>query len=73
MSKVSTKSLRASSLALVLTALALTAQVQAKGNGEKEVRAAVQTLIDGWREANAAKVEAVLHPQARFVTLRANP
>ena len=72
-SRVSSKRLSAFGLALVLAAAALTAQVHAKGNGDKEVRAAVQTLIDGWREADAAKVEAVLHPQARFVTLRANP
>ncbi len=72
-SKVLTKRLRAFGVALVLTAAALTAPVHAKGDDEKEVRAAVQALIDGWREADAAKVEAILHPQARFVTLRANP
>lgn len=63
-------------LALVCSSLVLAlahAGSAGKGTVEKEVRAAVQMLIDGWREANASKVEAVLHPQARLVTLRANP
>ena len=29
----------------------------------------VQTLLDGWREADAAKLEAALHPDFREVTL----
>jgi len=49
------------------------AGVATKVTAESEVRAAVQMLIDGWREADARKVEAVLHPQARLVTLRRNP
>ncbi len=60
-------------LALGLMAFLPLAQAATKGATEKDVRAAVQILIDGWREADAAKVEQILHPQARFVTLRANP
>ena len=34
-----------------------------------EVLRTVQTLLDGWREADASKLEAVLHPGFREVTL----
>jgi len=35
----------------------------------KAVLGTVQLLLDGWREADAAKVERALHPQFREVTL----
>src|SRR5258705_233424 len=42
----------------------------AAGGSEKEaVLATVQTLLDGWREADPAKVETALHPEFREVTL----
>src|SRR5258708_22565343 len=34
-----------------------------------EVLRTVQTLLDGWREADASKLEAVLHPRFPEVTL----
>jgi len=36
---------------------------------EKEVLAVVQTLLDGWREADPAKLETALHKDFREVTL----
>jgi hypothetical protein len=38
-------------------------------NDSKAALAAVQLLLDGWREADAAKLEIALHPSFREVTL----
>ena len=52
-------------LFLLLAAPAMAEQVTEK----KAVLATVQTLLDGWREADAAKLEASLHQDFREVTL----
>jgi len=42
----------------------------ATSNAEQQsVLATVQTLLDGWREADAGKLELALHPDFREVTL----
>lgn len=43
--------------------------VLAKTNEDTAALVAVQTLLDGWREADAAKLESVLHKDFREVTL----
>lgn len=37
---------------------------------KEEVLSVIDTLTDGWREADRKKVESALHPSCRFVTLR---
>ena len=53
-------------LAVTLFAPSARAEVASE---EKAVLGVVQTLLDGWREADVAKLEAVLHPDFREVTL----
>jgi hypothetical protein len=60
-------------LAFAGSAFAPLAYGASGGKSEAEVLAAVQLLLDGWKEGDAAKVEKALHPQARFVTLRRDP
>lgn len=42
------------------------------GGEEAAIRRTVQDLLDSWREADAAKGEAVLHPEFRLTTRRDN-
>jgi hypothetical protein len=57
---------------LVVTAFLMSFTVPSKANvdGDREaVLRTVQMLLDGWREADASKLESVLHPSFREVTL----
>lgn len=50
--------------------LLLSTPAMAEQESEKNaVLATVQSLLDGWREADAAKLEASLHPDFREVTM----
>lgn len=59
--------LAAASITLCLAAAAAPAQTT-----EDAVRQAAQDLLDSWREADAAKGDAVLHPDFRLATRRDN-
>ncbi|MEO8187055.1 MAG: nuclear transport factor 2 family protein [Burkholderiaceae bacterium] len=57
-------------IACVLAACALPEKALCQSDPDtKSVLATVQTLLDGWREADAAKLESVLHKDFREVTL----
>ena len=57
-------------LLLMAALLLLTSPAKASADGDREaVLRTVQTLLDGWREADASKLESVLHPDFREVTL----
>lgn len=61
-------------LVLALTAaLAAPAVASAQPSEEAQVRAAAQSLLDAWREADAKKTDAVLHPDFRLLTMRSCP
>ena len=71
--------MRAARLARILTIAIAIAIAIAPGAAfaqgmpaESAVRRAVQDLLDSWREADAAKGDAVLHPQFRITTRRDN-
>ena len=56
----------------LIVGISLLAAESASGSpatDRKAVLGTVQLLLDGWREADAAKVERALHPQFREVTL----
>jgi hypothetical protein len=60
------------SVFLLLEALLVSLAIPARAveDGERAaVLQTVQTLLDGWREADASKLEAALHPGFREVTL----
>jgi hypothetical protein len=64
--------LNASLFVLVLAAVPLLHARDAATTADPQRMAAlrtVQTLLDGWREADPAKLEAALHPDFREVTL----
>jgi hypothetical protein len=56
-------------MALAVTLCTSSARAEPAPTGEKEVLAVVQTLLDGWREADPAKLETALHKDFREVTL----
>ncbi|HKR24518.1 MAG TPA: hypothetical protein VJS15_04610, partial [Allosphingosinicella sp.] len=59
--------------ALLLLCLAGPAAAEpAPSAAEAAIREAAQDLVDSWREADAAKGDAVLHPQFRLTTRRDN-
>ena len=61
---------------LLISALALLAAPSlafAQPSEEAQVRAAAQSLLDSWREADPARTEAVLHPDFRLLTMRTCP
>jgi len=49
--------------------LSATGSLAAGSKDQQAVLAAVRTLLDGWREADAEKLERALHPDFREVTL----
>jgi len=57
------------SMALGIALFPSPAMAEPAATDEKEVLAVVQTLLDGWREADAAKLETALHKDFREVTL----
>lgn len=57
---------------LIFPSVAMGQSGPAARSAEAEVRQTVQDLLDSWREANAAKGDAVLHPQFRITTRRDN-
>jgi len=57
------------SIALAVTLFTSFAMAEPATTDEKEVLAVVQTLLDGWREADPAKLETALHKDFREVTL----
>lgn len=64
------KSRRFAVLTLGTTALlAIAGAASSATSGEADVLAAVQLLLDGWRDADAGKVDHALHKDFREVTL----
>lgn len=59
-------------LALLLALLALAAPAAAQPSAEDEVHRAALQLFDSWREADAAKGDAILHPLFRLATRHDN-
>jgi len=55
-------------VATLLLSFTVPAMASADG-GREAVLQTVQMLLDGWREADPSKLEAVLHPDFREVTL----
>lgn len=60
-------------LLAMAVALALPSLAAAQTGEEAKARAAVQALLDSWREADPVKTDAVLHPSFRLLTMRSCP